>query len=186
MESMGIGEVRGYLRAAPRELPPTSEPIYVEPGSVLRISKILYNHAKPVDSFTELLMGDITSDINNYFLLSDQLPSHFHAETILKPQGGGFEYVAGCLAQQMPQSSPAALKSLVQQLDTQPNFLHHWTEHAGLPAVGAAMARASGHPQVSEQNIEGRRIPIHYFCRYVLHLQCSRLRLLTAPLQMLT
>jgi molecular chaperone Hsp33 len=86
-EAIRTGEVRAYT-TNPKLILPVGTPLGFALGyGSLKVSKILYNHAKPYMSAVPLAKADIASDIEQYYRLSEQIPAHVELETHLNHHG---------------------------------------------------------------------------------------------------
>jgi len=107
-EASRNGEVRGYV--TPPDLhQPSSTPLgYALRTGVLSVSQVLYNHAKPYQSVVELAEGDVNSDLEQYYRLSEQIPTLVAMETVLSGEGEVL-FSGGVLIQTVPQTdAPSA------------------------------------------------------------------------------
>jgi len=111
VEAIHVGEVRGFVeRTTETELECLGTP------GILKVSKILYGHSLPLDSIVELKHGDIVSDFQNYFELSDQISSIVDLKTIVDATGTVL-FSGGYLMQELPSTSAkSTIKSLQQFL----------------------------------------------------------------------
>lgn len=86
-EAIRTGEVRAYT-TNPKLQMPVNTPLGFALGyGSLKVSKILYNHAKPYNSTTPLAKADVASDLEQYYRLSEQIPAHVDLETHINHKG---------------------------------------------------------------------------------------------------
>jgi len=87
-EALQVGEVRGFVNYDKEISGYNFEKIidaYQE--GFYRVSKILYNEPEPQVGIIELKRGDISSDLTNYFLESEQIPTLVILNTLLDEKG---------------------------------------------------------------------------------------------------
>jgi molecular chaperone Hsp33 len=101
-EASRCGEVRGYVSHPRLEMPATTPLGYAMRAGTLQVSQILYKHAKPYESVVDLAEADITSDLENYFKMSDQIPAYVELETVLAPGSGDVVFAGGFIIQALP------------------------------------------------------------------------------------
>jgi len=107
-EASRNGEVRGYVSPADLHLPSSTPLGYALRTGVLSVSQVLYHRAKPYESLVELAEGDVNSDVEQYYRLSEQIPTLLAMETVLSPVGEVL-FSGGVLIQTVPQSdAPSA------------------------------------------------------------------------------
>jgi molecular chaperone Hsp33 len=107
-EASRNGEVRGYVSPANLHQPSSTPLGYALRTGVLSVSQVLYNRAKPYQSMVELAEGDVNSDVEQYFALSEQIPTLVAMETVLNGAGEVL-FSGGLLIQTVPQSdAPSA------------------------------------------------------------------------------
>lgn len=87
VEAIRTGEVRAFT-TNPKLIVPINTPMGFALGhGNLKVSKILYNQAKPYHSVVPLAKADISSDIMQYYKLSEQIPAHVEVETHVNHKG---------------------------------------------------------------------------------------------------
>lgn len=112
-EALALGELRGY--ASGPGCRHVQDPgaqrkwwngrLNVKEGS-LSVSRILYNHATPVQSITALQGGDVESDLLHWYRQSEQIPTILRLEVALRDtaslqarEQGPVAYAGGILSQ---------------------------------------------------------------------------------------
>lgn len=118
VEAIHVGEVRGFLDRTSE----TQLDHLITPG-ILKVSKILYGHSLPIESVVEIKNGDIVSDFQNYFDLSDQIASIVDLKTIVDPAGTVL-FSGGYLMQELPSSSGNTKIKELQQFLTEKDALN--------------------------------------------------------------
>lgn len=117
-ESMQLGEVRGYV-----ELNNTEKQYHVNdiseiigPGS-LRITKILYHKAEPIQGVVQLVKGDIAEDLSYYFAQSEQIPAAVILDVEFDDHGL-IEHSGGLIVQAMPGYKLEQLNEVFESLSS--------------------------------------------------------------------
>lgn len=152
------GEARGYA------LDPLAE-IDLNAGETLSdgfgagflsISKILYNHARPVTGMVTLAGGTVGDDLAHYLVQSEQVPSAVSLDVSLDPQGA-VSRAGGVLVQALPGADPGKTAHLQENLQN-------------MPSIGRQIA--NGYLDELLKNItmgmearELSRYPVDFFCR---------------------
>lgn len=86
-EAIRTGEVRAYT-TNPKLIMPINTPLGFALGyGSLKVTKVLYNQAKPYHSVVPLAKADIASDLEQYYRLSEQIPAHVELETHVNHRG---------------------------------------------------------------------------------------------------
>ena len=115
-ESMQLGEVRGYVRYNEKEGDSDLQSVGDFLGNgVLKVSKIMYNKTEPVTGIVPLQKGDVTSDLANYFFMSEQIPSYIILDVSFDNQGN-IEESGGMIVQVMPGFSEKKLEEVYYHL----------------------------------------------------------------------
>lgn len=87
VEAIRTGEVRAFT-SNPKLIVPINTPMGFALGyGNLKVTKVLYNQAKPYHSVVPLAKADIASDIMQYYKLSEQIPAHVEVETHVNHKG---------------------------------------------------------------------------------------------------
>lgn len=127
-ESMQLGEVRGYV-----ELNGTEEKYHINdisqiigPGS-LRITKILYHKAEPIQGIVPLVKGDIAEDLAYYFVQSEQIPTAVVLDVEFDDLGE-IKHSGGLMVQAMPGFHIHQLQAVLDKLETITPLSDYFTE----------------------------------------------------------
>ncbi|MFP4545148.1 MAG: Hsp33 family molecular chaperone HslO [Candidatus Kapaibacterium sp.] len=105
-EALQLGEVRGFVNL-------TGEPGQYEirnigealGAGILRVSRVLYNKAEPLQSVIPLQTGDIATDLAYFYLQSEQIPSAVVLDADFD-EDGKIRYSGGFIIQAMPGATP--------------------------------------------------------------------------------
>ncbi|MCO5252426.1 MAG: Hsp33 family molecular chaperone HslO [Candidatus Kapabacteria bacterium] len=116
-ESMQLGEVRGYVDMN------NTENIYhvndiseiIGSGS-LRITKILYHKAEPIQGIVPLVKGDIADDLAYYFVQSEQIPTAVVLDVEFD-DSGEIKHSGGLMVQAMPGFHIDQLQAVLDKLE---------------------------------------------------------------------
>ena len=154
-EAIRLGEVRGFVRTNPAVPPDDSR---FSPHAYLMASRVLYNHARPVQSSVSVQNGDITSDVQHFLEQSDQQDSFIHLEsTVLpSPDGAQVAYCGGLIAQRLPEGDMDELR-YIRQLFSDPHRLPPM-----VPAIRARLEEDSlknGNVQARSELPQGPSLP---------------------------
>ncbi|PKL84948.1 MAG: hypothetical protein CVV22_10375 [Ignavibacteriae bacterium HGW-Ignavibacteriae-1] len=116
-ESMQLGEVRGYV-----DLNNTESSYHVNdiseiigPGS-LRVTKILYHKAEPIQGIVPLVKGDIADDLAYYFVQSEQIPTAVVLDVEFD-DSGEIKHSGGLMVQAMPGFHIDQLQAVLDKLE---------------------------------------------------------------------
>ena len=86
-EAIRTGEVRAFT-TNPKLIMPVGTPLGFALGhGTLKVTKVLYNQAKPYHSVVPLARADIASDLMQFYRLSEQIPAHVELETHVNHHG---------------------------------------------------------------------------------------------------
>lgn len=117
-ESMQLGEVRGYV-----DLNDTEKQYHVNdiseiigPGS-LRVTKILYHKAEPIQGIVPLVKGDIADDLAYYFVQSEQIPTAVVLDVEFDDLGE-IKHSGGLMVQAMPGYHIDQLQAVLDKLES--------------------------------------------------------------------
>lgn len=159
-EANAFGEVRGYLKNVPipveRPLDSFDLSSFFGAG-FLAVTRYLEDAKQPFSGNIALEYGSLATDLANYFLLSEQLPTtinlsiHFDREGTVRGAGG-------LLLQAMPGADPDVVEALAARTDD-------------LPSLGLAFAEATPPESLVTEHFAGfspkildsRRV--EFFCR---------------------
>jgi len=174
VEAIQVGEVRGFINQIPDV--EASEKAPVELGfGICKVSKILCENAKPVLSVVAIQKGDIVSEFQQFFDISEQIPTVIALETDLQ-HNGQVSFSGGILIQAMP-FAPSNLisdiRETVSKLAPLSNLVEGKTLLELFPFILPKKELDSLPPEK-----EMEHSPIDFFCRH------SRSRLFQALLQL--
>lgn len=101
VEAIRTGEVRAFTTNS-KLIMPVGTPLGFALGhGTLKVTKVLYNQAKPYHSVVPLAGADISSDIMQYYRLSEQIPAHVELETHVN-HNGDVTFSGGLIIEAMP------------------------------------------------------------------------------------
>lgn len=161
VEAMKVGEVRGFIETSPEI--ESYEKMELSDG-ILKVSKVLYNVARPVTSTVSLARGDITSDLGRYWKLVEQLPSVISLQTFYDTASERVLASGGFLIHSFPETPKSLITQLGDHLRT-------------IPTVGLMLQRKSLEEILKEilpaseiDSLPPREdmssVPIGFFCRH--------------------
>lgn len=115
-EAIQVGEIRGYVEYNPKitdmELKDISQALG---DGIFRVSRILYNKTEPLTGIVKLIRGDIASDLAQYFVQSEQIPSAVILDAELDDKGL-IKNSGGIIVQAMPDASEKELNEVYEHL----------------------------------------------------------------------
>lgn len=157
-EASSHGEARGYA------VDPLAE-INLHAGETLHhgfgagflsISKVLYNHAKPVTGMVTLAGGTVADDLAHYLVQSEQVPSAVSLDVSLDRQGA-VARAGGVLVQALPGADPAQTTHLQENLKHMPSISDQLAE--------GYLDELLNNVTQGTQTRELSRYPVDFFCR---------------------
>ncbi len=117
-EALQLGETRGFVEInnefADKKINDISEALG---AGTLRISKILYHKAEPIQGIVPLVRGDIADDLVYYFAQSEQIPAAVVLDTDFDSHGL-VEHAGGLIIQAMPGYDKKQLQELFIMLNS--------------------------------------------------------------------
>lgn len=115
-EAMQIGEVRGYAikkdANAEFNIDTLDELLGI---GLLKMTKVLYNRAEPVQGIVPLQAGDISTDLTYYYHQSEQIPSAVILDSNIDDDGN-ILHSGGLLLQVMPGYSDSELLNIYESI----------------------------------------------------------------------
>ncbi|GAM28801.1 hypothetical protein SAMD00019534_119770, partial [Acytostelium subglobosum LB1] len=109
-EAIQVGEVRGYI--SNRDVTIQNSQSVDRPEGTLNFSKVLYGLQKPIESIVPMNDYSISGEFDNYFSLSEQIPSVIALEHSLG-HDNGVQFNGGLLVQSLP-STPTSIIDAVR------------------------------------------------------------------------
>jgi len=117
-EALQLGEARGFVELnAGFEGKSVSNISDVLGDGNLRVSKILYHKAEPVQGIVPLFNGDIAEDLVYYFAQSEQIPAAVVLDADFDSYGM-IENAGGMIIQAMPGYDKSRLKDIFEMLNS--------------------------------------------------------------------
>ncbi len=120
-EALQIGEVRGFLRF--KSLENVGQSIVkledMLGAGFLRVTKVMYNQAQPVQGIIPLQFGDIVNDLAYYFTQSEQVPTFLQMDSDFNDDGT-IKHSGGLMIQSLPNASQAEIEKLHEFLNELP------------------------------------------------------------------
>lgn len=124
-EALQLGETRGFVELndefSGKKINDISE---ILGAGTLRVSKVLYHKAEPIQGIVPLVKGDIADDLVYYFAQSEQIPAAVVLDTEFD-NDGLIEHAGGMIIQAMPGYDKKQLQELFIML----NSLNSITEY---------------------------------------------------------
>lgn len=115
-EAMQVGESRGFVVLSPNaENIPINEIGDALGAGILRVSRILFNQAEPITSMVTLAKGDIATDLAQYFVNSEQIPTAVILDVEYNDDGT-ISQSGGVMVQALPGYSDSQLKDVYEEL----------------------------------------------------------------------
>lgn len=115
-EAIQVGETRGFVRVNSdydeSRLSTLDEALGF---GKMRISRVLYNKTEPVVGITELVQGDISTDLAYYFRQSEQIPSAVLLDASID-DSGKIKQSGGLIIQAMPQAPLKDIARVTEKL----------------------------------------------------------------------
>ncbi len=158
-EAMQVGEARGYVEHPNASLDFGRENAGLRDGlgiGLLRVSKVLYHHREPVVGVVDLQEGDISTDIANYLIQSEQIRSAVLLDVDID-QDGKVAHSGGLLVQAMPKVDDERVEQVEQNIRELRNLTELWSTGYKPEEVVRMVAD-------SPVNIASSS-PIDFFCR---------------------
>ena len=125
-ESLQLGEVRGFVNYDKsydyNNIANISDLLGL---GLLKITKIMYNKKNPVTGLVPLVKGDVSTDLANYFLFSEQIPVVVNLDVSLDDDGM-IKQSGGFIIQAMPGYSKDALAELYEKTKNISNLSHYF------------------------------------------------------------
>ena len=117
-EALQIGEVRGYLRLKDDEEKQLKfekvEDVFG--AGFMRVTKVLYNKAEPVQGIIPLQYGDIVNDLSYYFFQSEQVPTLIKMDCEFDDEGM-IHHSGGIMIQAMPNAKQQDFLAIYKHLE---------------------------------------------------------------------
>lgn len=115
-ESMQVGESRGYVSLAPNaDKIPINEIGDALGAGLLKVSRVLFNKSEPITGIVPLAKGDIATDLAQYFVQSEQIPTAVILDVDFD-EAGYITQSGGIIVQAMPGHSVEQLKEVYEKL----------------------------------------------------------------------
>lgn len=131
-EALQVGECRGFVKLADKDTNSEINNIRDILGKgKLTVSRILYNHLEPIVSVVPLLNGDVSTDIEHYFLQSEQINS----AVIIDVEFDDNENIitsGGILVQAMPGALQEEIDTVVSSITEIDKFCEEIEHHDSL------------------------------------------------------
>lgn len=159
-EANRVGEIRGYVQHPQAELDYSNPDAELGDGlglGVLTISQILYNEAEPKTSTTQLVNGDINSDVAHFLAQSQQVLSAILLDVALHNDGSVKE-AGGLLIQRLPDADDEVMKTLQDTVQKLPPI-------ADMIADGIYIDDIMNISTQPYSVKEMTRQPVDFFCR---------------------
>ncbi len=171
-EANHLGEIRGFVQYPQAE-------IDIERGETLKdavgngtlsVTKIIFEQARPITGTISLVHKNVSGDLADYLLFSEQITSAIILDVGITPQGE-VEEAGGIIVQTLPGASEQVIQQVAKNLDN----LRKISEFLHREAYIDELIKRAIHPLKFK---ELARYPVHFTCR------CSKQRFADA-LQML-
>lgn len=115
-EAMQLGEVRGYVRFSKNSTKKKMETIGDALGEgTLKVSRILFNKSEPVTGIVPIAVGDIATDIANYYAQSEQIATAVILDVEFDDKGVIWQS-GGLIVQAMPGSTKDQVEVVYNKL----------------------------------------------------------------------
>lgn len=115
-EALQVGEVRGYVNTSvPQENIQIDRLTDALGEGNLKVVRILYNRNEPIQGIVPLANGDIASDLANYFINSEQIPSAVLLDCDID-NNGMISQSGGIIVQAMPGAKNEEIEKVVYSL----------------------------------------------------------------------
>jgi redox-regulated HSP33 family molecular chaperone len=115
-EAMQLGEIRGYINMnKSAQLSKFDDMNFAIIDGLLKVTKIMYNRKDPVVGIIPVTIGNIDSDLANYFLQSEQIPAAVILDVDFDDKGL-IEHSGGLIVQAMPGHTESQLLELHSSL----------------------------------------------------------------------
>lgn len=159
-EANRVGEIRGYVQHPRAELDYSSPETELGDGlglGVLTISQILYNEAEPKTSTTQLVNGDINSDVAHFLAQSQQVLSAILLDVALHNDGSVKE-AGGLLIQRLPDAEEEVMINLQDTVQKLPPIADMIADGLYIDDIMNAASQPYTVKELTRQ-------PVDFFCR---------------------
>lgn len=124
-EALQVGEVRGFVVSDNNYNAESIQDWRDVLGiGLLKVRKIIYNKAEPVEGLVPLQKGDISTDLAFYFTQSEQIPTAVRLDVSID-DNGNIEHSGGIIVQALPGANEEDLeliKKNIEEMDNITNF----------------------------------------------------------------
>lgn len=163
-EAIRTGEIRGYTTNPKFEITDVTPLGFAVAGGTFTVRKILYNHARPHDSIVPIAIGDVSSDVIQYYQLSEQIPAYAEFETHINYRGE-VAFSGGLIIEALPpkiigESNKEYVKPYIERLKNLPPVSVLFGED--MKSLRQVLDKiAPG--EIDATDVE--RIPVDFYCR---------------------
>jgi len=170
-EAIRVGEVRAHVN-----IKGSHQPVHPQASS-FTVNKILYNHATPVTSCVPLKQGDVSSDLQEFYDVSEQNPTLVSLETKLDSSTGEVLFSGGFLLQAFPDHKEQMLKlreKIVSEIMTPEKPLSHHLQELGMDGFANLLLLGDKTKDGTLPEEEQRKreytefLPVAFKCRFVV------------------
>jgi len=162
VETNAFGEVRGYLKQVPIPIDKPMESFDLSPffgAGFLFVTKYLEDAKQPFTGQVMLKYGNIATDLANYYLTSEQVPTAFNLSIKFDKQGQ-VTGAGGLFLQAMPQADDELAGNMEDRVTSLPSLGEVFTEDKDPEALVAEAFKG-----YSPRFLANRRIEFMCHCK---------------------